>query len=158
MRVAHGVTWGGAGGGSGRSAGRVRLAVAVLAAAMAAALVLPMRTPAVAGQGEVGLIVAGGEAARAAVERLGGVVERELGILGGFSATVPVRAVPVLRTAPGVRGVVTDGALSLHTEEWKPDKDLGGLFLTTKTINAQDVWGRSDSRARRSRVAASASR
>ena len=54
-----------------------------------------------------------GRAPEAAVRAAGGAVDRRLGIVRGFSATVPAAVVPALRTAPGVLSVTVDASLQL---------------------------------------------
>ena len=50
-----------------------------------------------------------------AVEHVGGVVERRLPIIGGFSAAVPADDLLILRGLPGVVSVSADSECSLRT-------------------------------------------
>lgn len=56
--------------------------------------------------------------AEALVERLGGTVGLELGLVGGFSATVPSDAVDALAADPAVASVSPNGRLALSTAGW----------------------------------------
>jgi hypothetical protein len=83
-----------------------------------------------------------GDAAERLVERFGGRVGRRLGIINGFAATVPVRALARLQTADGVQAVTPNGAVRLQTfnGDFDPEKDYGSLFRTAKTVDAETAW------------------
>src|SRR5438067_2110857 len=57
-------------------------------------------------------------AARAAVTRAGGKVERELGIINGFSAVVPQSAVRALKVSRVVLSVTRDRALKPQSDTY----------------------------------------
>jgi serine protease AprX len=56
-------------------------------------------------------------AAKALVKRAGGTVKRDLGVIGGFAATVPGTAATALRALPGV-AVTVDAAVKLKSDGW----------------------------------------
>jgi len=85
-------------------------------------------------------VAGAGQAAEAAVERLGGHVGRHLGIIDGFSAQVPTNRVPELSAAPGVVSVTRDASLRLQTDAWTADSDLGSLRNVAKAIGAAEAW------------------
>ena len=96
---------------------------AVVAAVTLVALLLLTLPPAPAGagpaDGRVPVIVreaprAGG-AAEALVQRLGGTVGPQLGIIGGFAAAVPASAVGRLRASGAVHSVTENQPVRLHT-------------------------------------------
>ncbi len=59
--------------------------------------------------------VTAGRAPEAAVRAFGGTIDRRLGLIQGFSATVPADAVPALHRSAGVRSVTTDAPLQLSS-------------------------------------------
>lgn len=96
---------------------------AVVAAVALFAVLLLTVPPAPAGagpaDGRVPVIVreapgAGGEA-EALVQRLGGTVGRQLGIIGGFAAAVPASALGRLRASGAVHAVTENQPVRLHT-------------------------------------------
>lgn len=138
---------------AGRAPGRNRTARAVIALAAAFAMIGGAPVAALAAAPEtrgdpVPVIVeygsAGPDSAALAVERVGGEVGRDLGLVHALSAEVPERALPLLRSAAGVRSVVEDAQVRLKGEDWQADKDANSLYNVTKTIGAQDAWGRTD--------------
>ena len=82
-------------------------------------------------------------ATEAAVSRLGGKVVRELGIIGGFSADVPVTAVARLSVLPGVTQVVPDARVKMSAESWRADRDNGSLTNLNKALHTSDLWDKS---------------
>jgi hypothetical protein len=84
------------------------------------------------------------EAVRATVERTGGVVTRDLGIINGFAATVPAATADRLATAPGVAAVSADYELRPHTTTTTAGDlsatELGSMFNTARIIGATDMW------------------
>jgi serine protease AprX len=60
---------------------------------------------------------AGAAAAKSLIRKAGGTIERDLGVIGGFAATVPSTALTALRSLAGVR-VTTDAAVKLKSDLW----------------------------------------
>jgi serine protease AprX len=97
---------------------------------------------------------AGTEAAALAVERAGGEVTRELGLIDGVAATVPAGELDDLGVARSVRGVTPDGTVQLLDNDddddgqfddfaqgyTSPADDFGSMYNVTKAIGAHDVW------------------
>lgn len=77
-----------------------------------------------------------------AVAALGGTVEEPLGIISGFSATVPADRLGVLRSAPGVRSVTEDAPVQLHDAETAAASSLTGSMysITNEVIGASGMW------------------
>jgi len=84
---------------------------------------------------------AAGAQAEAAVRAAGGTVERELGIIHGFTARVPASSVPALDRAPGVASVSPDRAIHPEASSYSPTTDQGSLYNVTKATGAQQYWG-----------------
>ncbi|HET6534018.1 MAG TPA: S8 family serine peptidase [Actinoplanes sp.] len=81
-----------------------------------------MSAPAGAAGETVALVVRADTAARTAaarawIQRNGGAVKRDLGVIGGFSATVPAGTVAALQARPGV-SVTADSPLQMKTDTW----------------------------------------
>jgi hypothetical protein len=80
---------------------------------------LPSAPATAAGAGQVRVVVrevaGAGSDPEALVERLGGTVGRQLGIIGGFAATVPAPALPRLRASRLVHSVTANQAVQLNT-------------------------------------------
>jgi serine protease AprX len=88
--------------------------------------------------------VGSGDGPENAVARLGGRVERYIGIIDGFTATVPRSAVAALRATRGVR-VVTENArvrLAATIDGWDHQNDDGSLTRLTKITGATSYWKR----------------
>jgi hypothetical protein len=85
-----------------------------------------------------------GNAPERAVSAVGGTVERPLGIIDGFSATVPADRVDVLRTASGVMSVTEDAAVELHDADTASVSGLTGSMysITQDVIGAESMWNR----------------
>jgi subtilisin family serine protease len=89
--------------------------------AMLATLVAVATAPAVAATGDGALTsvivrkqAGAGTGPEQLVERLGGRVQRQLGIIGGFSALVPAGDVAFLRTVPGITEVSENSPVTLN--------------------------------------------
>ncbi len=88
--------------------------------------------------------------AEALVERLGGTVGLELGLVGGFSATVPSDAVDALAADPAVASVSPNERLALSTAGWddaskiknyNPNTYEGSVFrIATGIVQVADYW------------------
>jgi subtilisin family serine protease len=135
MQVAYGVKWG-------------KQAVAVLLASVLAMAVLASGPAAIAheGAGSANVVVralpGAVDAVKAAVERSGGVVTRDLGLIEGFAATLPAGTGAALRHAPGVAAVSEDYQLRPHqaTVGDLSATELGSAFNTARMIGATDLW------------------
>jgi serine protease AprX len=100
---------------------------------------------------------------RHAIRDLGGTIQRDLGIIGGFVASVPSEALQSLRTTPSVRSVTLDGSVQLHStfddsrdgnpgargtqgeseDAPKHDdaaNDKGSMWRIARTVGARSVW------------------
>ena len=137
----YGVTWGG----PPRVAGR---ALTVFAAA---AVVAGMAGPAAAATQptsveQVSVIVreaAGtGNGPERAVAALGGTVERQLAVIGGFAASVPADRVNVLRLATGVLEVTENASVTLTSAEVDSQAGLNGSMqrVTHEMTGAASMW------------------
>ncbi|WP_198588269.1 S8 family serine peptidase [Geodermatophilus chilensis] len=75
---------------------------------------------------------------------LGGIVEEPLGIINGFSATLPGDRLGLLRSAPGVRSVTEDAAVQLHDAETEAVNSLSGSMysINHEVIGASGMWDR----------------
>ncbi|HEU5106957.1 MAG TPA: S8 family serine peptidase, partial [Micromonosporaceae bacterium] len=83
----------------------------------------------------------GPEAAERAVERAGGTVGRRLGLVDGFTASVPSGALDAVRAADGVTAVTPNGKVQLNSdEEWLADRDLNSLYSITKSAGVHTAW------------------
>ena len=139
----YGVTWGG----PPRAAGRA------LTVAAAAAMIAGMAGPATAAPSPVAAssaesvsvivreLAGAGDGPEATVTAVGGTVREPLGIIGGFTASVPVDRVDVLRAAPGVFSVTENATVTLNGEV----EDQLGLpssmhTITNTVIDADEMW------------------
>jgi serine protease AprX len=75
-----------------------------------------------------------------AVEQVGGVVERRLSIISGFSAAVPADAIPNLRGLPGVVSVSADAEMQPQTATYDPATDVNSMNAVTRYTGAVDWW------------------
>ena len=89
--------------------------------AMLATLVAVATAPAVAATGDGALTsvivrkqAGAGTGPEQLVERLGGRVQQQLGIIGGFSALIPAGDVAFLRTVPGITEVSENSPVTLN--------------------------------------------
>jgi serine protease AprX len=85
-----------------------------------------------------------GDAPEQAVSAVGGTVEEPLGIIDGFSATVPANRVGVLRTAPGVLSVTENAPVQLHgTDAAAVQDQTGSMYRVTHEVTgATAMWER----------------
>ena len=136
-----GVTWGRRrrGARAGVSAALTLLAVSGLGAAGPAASAAAHT----AGTPLVGVVVrehaGAGDAPERAVQRLGGRVERQLDIIGGFSAELPADRLPVLRHSVGVSAVTPDMEVALSGAS--PAVQAANALPTSMYRVAQEVTG-----------------
>jgi serine protease AprX len=133
---AYGVTWGGV-----PLQARRAMTVAV-ATLVAAGLTGPATASAAAlasSADQVSVIVreatGSGDAPERAVSAFGGSVTRQLGVIGGFTAEVPVDRIDALRAVAGVESVSENASLTLNG---RTDGGLGGLLskVTETTATA----------------------
>jgi serine protease AprX len=131
------------------SSARTRVIAAALTA-FATLTVTAAAAPAVASAaspgGSVSVIVRGHPGGAAAVDtaiiQAGGKVTRELGIIDGAAATVPVAGGPALAANPAVVQVTLDGPVHLQSDPsgYQPTTDTGSIFNTTLMTGAQTYW------------------
>jgi serine protease AprX len=123
-----------------RRAGSVLLAVVLAALTLGAALRVPGSPP-------VAVIIRSTADAVASAERLvvslGGRVNLELGIINGFSATVPVGALARLALAPQIWSISPDAPV--HVNGIDPalgydTADNGSPYLVAKAVGATSAW------------------
>jgi serine protease AprX len=138
----YGVTWGG----PPRVAGR---ALTVFAAA---AVVAGMAGPAAAATQpassaeQVSVIVreaaGAGTAPERAVATLGGTVERQLSVIGGFEANLPADRLGFLRVATGVLEVTENASVTLTSAEVDNQVGLNGSMqrVTHEMTGAASMW------------------
>ena len=138
----YGVTWGG----PPRAAGR---ALTVFAAA---AMVAGMAGPAAAAiqpassAEHVAVIVreatGAGSGPERAVAALGGSVGQQLGLIGGFTATLPADRMGALRVAAGVLEVTEDATVTLNSAEVDAQTGLNGSLrrITHEMTGAAAMW------------------
>ena len=75
-----------------------------------------------------------------AVEHVGGVVERRLSIIDGFSAAVSADVLPTLRGLPGVVSVSADSEMQPQTDTYDPSTDVNSMNAVTRYTGAVDWW------------------
>ncbi len=82
--------------------------------------------------------------AEALVRRLGGTVRMRLRIINGFSASLPARAVPVLRASGAVLSVTQNRAMqplgSSYSAAYDPSSDPYSMKSITQLTGARDWW------------------
>jgi hypothetical protein len=85
-----------------------------------------------------------GSAPEQAVSALGGTVEEPLGIIDGFSATLPADRLAALRLVAGVRSVTEDAPVQLHDAETAAVNGLPSSMysITHEVIGASAMWDR----------------
>lgn len=74
------------------------------------------------------------------VEQVGGVVERHLSIIDGFSAAVPADAIATLRGLPGVLSVSADSEMQPQDATYDPATDVDSMNAVTRYTGAVDWW------------------
>src|SRR5262249_32961518 len=72
--------------------------------------------------------------------KLGGTIERELGLVDGFSVRLPLGALAALRQQPGVISVTSDAHLHADGANYDPSSDEGSMDATSKALGAQSWW------------------
>jgi hypothetical protein len=116
--------------------------------ALAPALVALPATSVTPGTSLVSVIVrerpGAGQAAEAAVRRLGGRVERHISIIRGFVADIPVPAADDLAAAPGVLTVTPNRPVHLlhQINGYDAKSAAGSLYQTRRLIGALDMADR----------------
>lgn len=93
-------------------------------------------------------VAGAGRTPEALVRSLGGRVDRHIGIIRGFSATLPAKAVPTLARHPAVFSVTPNDQVRFHDEEddgsgdsdWDPENDMGSIYNVTRSIKATGLW------------------
>lgn len=75
-----------------------------------------------------------------AVTGMGGVIERRLPIIDGFSANLPADALPILRELPGVVSVSANAALEPEDGTYDPAGDVNSMSSTAQYSGAASWW------------------
>jgi serine protease AprX len=121
--------------------------LAAVAAVLAIAIV-PLATPAKGAQGTTSVVhvivqAAPGQmrAAVGSVTDLGGTVGRRLGIIGGFTATVPATSISRLHGRPGVGAVTPNRSVRLAADSYDGATDVGSPWRTAWSMGATNAWG-----------------
>jgi len=81
-----------------------------------------------------------GTTADTQVRDLGGTVDRQLGIVDGFSATVPADAVPTLRRSASVLSATENARGHALSTTYDPVADLGSTHNTALVTGATNWW------------------
>ncbi|MGZ8772861.1 MAG: S8 family serine peptidase [Acidimicrobiia bacterium] len=121
-------------------------AIAVVVMMLVALLPLVSASPAFAdddtGVSVVVVETAGaGRGPESIVEELGGRVERQLGIINGFSARMPGSAIEALAADPEVRSVTPNARLRLSGWETHDKTDDGATFnVNERVLNSTYFW------------------
>ncbi|SFF61922.1 S8 family serine peptidase [Blastococcus tunisiensis] len=137
---AYGVTWGGV------PLHARRMTTVATAVFVVAGAIVPGTALATADAPPVSVIVqefpGAGNAPERAVAALGGTVEEPLGIINGFSATLPTDRLGALRAAAGVRSVTEDAAVELLDAETEAVNSLSGSLhsINHEVIGASGMW------------------
>jgi serine protease AprX len=79
-------------------------------------------------------------AAARSVTELGGTVGRRLGIIGGFTATVPATSLSRLDGRPGVRAVTPNRTVHLKADTYDGANDAGSPWRTAWSMGAANAW------------------
>ncbi|MCU1450168.1 MAG: peptidase and in kexin sedolisin [Acidimicrobiales bacterium] len=74
------------------------------------------------------------------VTEVGGTVGRHLGIIGGFTATVPATSLSALGGRPGVRAVTPNRTVHLTTDSYDGASDAGSPWRTAWSMGAANAW------------------
>ncbi len=85
-------------------------------------------------------VTGGAHQVEEAVASMGGVVERRLSIIDGFSARLPAEALPILRSLPGVVSVSRNSELDPQTDTYDPATDANSMASTTQYSGAASWW------------------
>jgi serine protease AprX len=139
------------GAGIGLSLQTRRIVTVATAAALAVGMSGPVAMASTAGAAESGLLSVivrelpgAGSAPEQAVSAVGGIVEEPLGIIDGFSATLPADRLAALRSVAGVRSVTEDAPVQLHDAETASVNGLPSSMysITHEVIGASGMWDR----------------
>ncbi|NEK87057.1 S8 family serine peptidase [Blastococcus saxobsidens] len=138
-----GVTWGGIP----RHAGRaMTVAVATLVAAGLTGPATAAAATLSSSADQVSVIVrekaGSGQGPERAVSAFGGSVTRQLGIIGGFTAQVPVDRIDALRAAAGVHSVTENAGLALQSTDVESQAAQAGSLYTiaNEVTGAAAMW------------------
>ena len=121
------------------------LASAVLATLVGAPAVASTPSP-VADSPTVSVIVreasGAGDAPERHVRRLGGTVDRQIALIGGFSASLPASAVATMRALPEVTAVTEDAVVRLSGYDgFEPKSDFGSMYYVAQEVSgAGEYW------------------
>src|SRR4051794_30140462 len=78
------------------------------------------------------------------VRQLGGKVNFELPLIGGFSATIPASAVDAVAAGQGIVAVTPDGQVHFNMagDGYDATTAMGSLYNTARATGATDLWRR----------------
>jgi serine protease AprX len=78
------------------------------------------------------------------VRQLGGKVEFQLPLIGGFSATLPPAAVDAVAAGHGIVAVTPDGQVHFNMagDGYDATSTMGSLYNTARAIGATELWRR----------------
>ncbi len=117
--------------------------VAALVLAMLVATLGVGTTPTYSGS-PVSVIVravsGGAQQVEEVVTGVGGVIERRLPIIGGFSATLPADALPILERSPAVLSLTQNTPLAPQDGTYDPAGDMNSMASTTQYSGAASWW------------------
>ncbi len=92
--------------------------------------------------------VATSSEAESLVGRLGGTVRENLALIGGFSATIPASALPVLESSSHVSAVTEDGSITLSGTKFgeavEASSSDGSMFHVNGVIGSESMWQNGD--------------
>jgi serine protease AprX len=76
------------------------------------------------------------------VRQLGGTVNFQLPLIGGFAATIPADVMGTLSAMPGVEAVTPDGEVHFNMagDGYDGGSNMGSLYNTAKAIGATQLW------------------
>jgi serine protease AprX len=141
----YGVTWGGVPFNA-RRAMTVAAATLVVAGLAGPTTASAATTTSASTAAKVSVIVreldGAGNAPERAVSAFGGKVDRQLDVIGGFSAHVPSDRINALRAAPGVQSVTEDAGLSLQSTDVEEQAAQAGSLYTiaNQLTGASAMW------------------
>jgi serine protease AprX len=122
----------------------LRLATALLVPLLIASGALAVRTALPVGSPRLSVIVRTVSGTEGSVERtvqsMGGSVDLELPLIGGFAATIPAASVPALLSHEAVVEVTPNGRVQAQSDSYEAASDSGSMLNVTKMTGAQDYW------------------
>jgi serine protease AprX len=77
-----------------------------------------------------------------AIASVGGIVERPIAIIDGYSALVPTGAVAALQSTAGVASVSEDQSLHMLSTTYSAGNDPYSLYQLQQDLGARGMWGK----------------